>query len=308
MLQIFFPLLDPVIHTPSQTFSRCPFLFTVSACLPFCPATTNSISPLLLAVCAVSSRYYDTEPERAEKDPIYPLAIHFARLEASTALIKGWKSVELCQAYILMAAYCPPAHRWEEDRAWIFTGLAIRIAMDLGMHLPSWSKPQSEQQEREALNKTRTWMICYSMDRSMAAQYGKPCTINDEYMECYPPNFYASSQCSSVYDIHICAYNALLRIVGQMHTELCASDLASISTNTYTRLQVCNARFAEELARCYNVWCPIMESCRIPNDEVCNMRIALWSLCVSNPSRFFVKVSADVIPYLTACTVIRGSS
>ena len=52
--------------------------------------------------------------------------MHFAKHSAATALIDGWKSVELCQAYILMAVYAVPAKRWEEDRSWLYTGLAIR--------------------------------------------------------------------------------------------------------------------------------------------------------------------------------------
>ena len=74
----------------------------------------------MIAVCAISSRYY------AEKSEIYPIAMHFAKHSAANALIDGWKSVELCQAYILMSIYAVPARRWEEDRSWLYTGLAIR--------------------------------------------------------------------------------------------------------------------------------------------------------------------------------------
>ena len=73
-----------------------------------------------IKVCAVSSRYY------TEKSEIYPIAMHFAKHSAANALIDGWKSVELCQAYILMSIYAVPARRWEEDRSWLYTGLAIR--------------------------------------------------------------------------------------------------------------------------------------------------------------------------------------
>lgn len=72
-------------------------------------------------VCAISSRYY------TEKSEIYPIAMHFAKHAAANALIDGWKSVELCQAYILMSIYAVPARRWEEDRSWLYTGLAIRF-------------------------------------------------------------------------------------------------------------------------------------------------------------------------------------
>jgi len=71
-------------------------------------------------VCAVSSRYY------REKSEIYPIAMHFARHAAANALVDGWKSVELCQAYVLLSTYGVPAKRWEEDRGWLYIGLAIR--------------------------------------------------------------------------------------------------------------------------------------------------------------------------------------
>ncbi|KAF7798317.1 hypothetical protein EIP86_009538 [Pleurotus ostreatoroseus] len=147
-------VLDPVLHTPATTFARCPFLFTV--------------------VCAVASRYY------ADKSEIYPIAMHFAKHAAANALITGWKSVELAQAYILMSVYGVPARRWEEDRGWLYTGLATRIATDLNLHHVPPFKPTSERQEREFINKIRVWLNCYNMDRSTATQFGKPSTIKED--------------------------------------------------------------------------------------------------------------------------------
>ena len=106
--------------------------------------------------------------------------MHFAKHAAATALIDGWKSVELCQAYILMAVYAQPARRWEEDRSWLYIGLAIRLATDLNLHQASSIKPTSEAHERELLNRTRVWMICFNLDRSSATQFGKPSTIKED--------------------------------------------------------------------------------------------------------------------------------
>lgn len=117
--QPFVSLLDPVLHTPASTFARCPFLFTVGefivVALKYWLLWIDG-----LQVCAIASRYY------VEKSEIYPIAMHFAKHSAANALIDGWKSVELCQAYILMSIYAVPARRWEEDRSWLYTGLAIR--------------------------------------------------------------------------------------------------------------------------------------------------------------------------------------
>ena len=59
----------------------------------------TSIKPHI--VCAIALRYSD-------KPEVYPIAMHFAKSAASSALIDGWKSVELCQAYILMSIYVFP--------------------------------------------------------------------------------------------------------------------------------------------------------------------------------------------------------
>ncbi|KAF5376493.1 hypothetical protein D9615_008666 [Tricholomella constricta] len=190
----FISLLDPFLHTPASTFARCPFLFTV--------------------ICAISSRYY------SEKSEIYPIAMHFAKHSAANALIDGWKSVELCQAYILMSVYAVPARRWEEDRSWLYTGLAIRIATDLNLHQVSTTKPQSEKQEREILNRTRVWMICFNLDRSTATQFGKPSTIKEDYIMRNAKEWYKKSKYNHPYDVHLCAYSALLRIVAKYHDEI----------------------------------------------------------------------------------------
>jgi hypothetical protein len=111
------PLLDATLHTPDSTFTRSPFLFSVSKYPGQFPRyETHCFFP----VCAITCRYI---PRLSH---IYPLAMHFAKNEAATALLHGMKTVELAQAFIMMALYSSPAKRWEEDRGWLYTGLAIR--------------------------------------------------------------------------------------------------------------------------------------------------------------------------------------
>lgn len=70
--------------TVQSTFARCPFLFTI--------------------VCATAARYYAKRPE------LYTIAMHFARDAASSCLTKGFKSIELVQAYIIMVRAHAIAH------------------------------------------------------------------------------------------------------------------------------------------------------------------------------------------------------
>lgn len=57
---------------------------------------------------------------------LYQMIMPCAKALAANMLIDGWKSVEICQAYILLAGYPVPPRRWEEDRSWLYLGLAIR--------------------------------------------------------------------------------------------------------------------------------------------------------------------------------------
>ncbi|KDR72902.1 hypothetical protein GALMADRAFT_73007 [Galerina marginata CBS 339.88] len=250
----FISLLDPVLHTPASTFARCPFLFTV--------------------VCAISSRYY------AEKSEIYPIAMHFAKHSAANALIDGWKSVELCQAYILMSIYAVPARRWEEDRSWLYTGLAIRIATDLNLHIVSTTKPQNEKQEREILNKTRVWMICFNLDRSTATQFGKPSTIKEDFVVRNAKDWYKKSQYNLNLDLHLCGYLALLQIVAKFHEEIFNDPSAPTGLNRKVNFRAVTLAHNEHLTRYQEEWAQKFKEDSDPNDPACTLRCSLLPFLV----------------------------
>ncbi|KAJ7208439.1 hypothetical protein B0H12DRAFT_1034254 [Mycena haematopus] len=248
----FIALLDPVLHTPASTFARCPFLFTV--------------------VCAVSSRYY---PEKSE---IYPIAMHFAKHSAANALIDGWKSVELCQAYILLSIYAVPARKWEEDRSWLYTGLAIRLATDLNLHQVPSSKAVkgNEKQERELLNRTRVWMICFNLDRSSATQYGKPPTIKQDYvMRHGSDEWYKKSPYNTVYDIHMCAYTALLLVVAGFHDDIFSDPTSPSGLNKRVDFRSVTLTHDAKLTAFSDEWSKRFAQESDPNDRKCLVRCKL---------------------------------
>ncbi|KAF9483717.1 hypothetical protein BDN70DRAFT_799393 [Pholiota conissans] len=251
----FISLLDPVLHTPASTFARCPFLFTV--------------------ICAISSRYY------AEKSEIYPIAMHFAKHSAANALIDGWKSVELCQAYILMSIYAVPARRWEEDRSWLYTGLAIRIATDLNLHHVSTVKPQSELQEREILNKTRVWMICFNLDRSTATQFGKPSTIKEDFILRNAKDWYKKSQYNLIYDVHLCGYSALLQIVAKFHDEIFSDPSSPTGLNRKVDFRTVTLAHDAHLTAYDEEWSKRFKDDSDPEDPTCTLRCSLQPFLVA---------------------------
>lgn len=104
-------VLDPDLHTARFVLARCPFLFTVGT--RFSPGlhTSAHIAPVL----AIAARDY---PKR----DLYPLLMQEAKSLCGMALVERWKSVEIVQAFALLAMFPPPSRRWEEDRSWMYLG------------------------------------------------------------------------------------------------------------------------------------------------------------------------------------------
>ena len=156
--------------------------------------------------------------------------MRYAHMSAGMALINGKKDVDMCHAYILMSL-CPlPVKRLEEQRSWLYLGLAIRfvwycllipclliviyrVATELNLHLPVATIPQDEKPAREILNRARVWMNCFNLDRSTGGQYGKPPIINSmDYQANHSQNWWKSSPFNMRnFDIQICCYNHCLR-------------------------------------------------------------------------------------------------
>ncbi|KAK0471072.1 hypothetical protein IW261DRAFT_912826 [Armillaria novae-zelandiae] len=189
----FIAILDPVLFTPKSTLARCPVLFTV--------------------ICAIASRYYPP------KSSIYPIAMHFAKHSAAKALIHDeTRSVELCQAYILMSSYVVSERSWEKDLNWLYTGLAISIATALRLDQIPKINPATENEEREYLNRLRVWQLCFQIDRGAAVQYGRPWMMEDIIIR-HSAEWYEQSHYALDYDVHTWGYSTLLLIVTRFHKE-----------------------------------------------------------------------------------------
>jgi hypothetical protein len=63
-------------------------------------------------------------------------------------------------------------------------GMAIRMATDLNLHRKNTSSKhdtvEGRMRDREIRNRERTWILCFTLDRSFSAQMGKPHSIKEE--------------------------------------------------------------------------------------------------------------------------------
>ncbi|KAF8514669.1 hypothetical protein JB92DRAFT_2718976, partial [Gautieria morchelliformis] len=242
----FVSVLDPVLHTVSSVYERCPFLFTV--------------------VLAVASRYLPSRPG------LHKIAMHFAKAGAATAFVDGVKSVEAAQAYLLLSVYGLPARRWEEDRSWFYGGLASRIATDLGLHRASATRPLSERHERELLNRVRTWLNVYNVDRSSSTQWGKPTGVTEDAAIRSAKAWYRRSRYNHTHDVHLVAYTELLRIVSRFHEKVYSDPHAPNGLNKRCDFRAITEETEIEIRGWHDEveWSYANES--DPNDPVCVFR------------------------------------
>ncbi|CAG8509341.1 157_t:CDS:2 [Ambispora leptoticha] len=127
-------------------------------------SNNSSILILLYAIFAISSRFID---QPAVRDGFFERAKELLKDEFDDA------QLSTLQALLIMAAYQQGA---KNSRTWIYTGLAIRIAQDMGLHRDSakWSLDEKQTEVRK-----RVWWSCYMSDRFISAGLGRPMIINE---------------------------------------------------------------------------------------------------------------------------------
>jgi hypothetical protein len=75
-------------------------------------------------VCAISSKFYTARPD------LHPRLQELAKKLSFTVPSKGYKSVEIVQAYLLLSLWgCGAVERYELDGTWMMLGMAIRSVL-----------------------------------------------------------------------------------------------------------------------------------------------------------------------------------
>ncbi|KAF8675044.1 hypothetical protein RHS04_06817 [Rhizoctonia solani] len=218
-------VLDPGLHTSARAVLwRCPFLFTV--------------------VIAIAARDY--KPEQ------YPILMQEAKTMAGLALTTWSKSIEIVQAFVLLATFPPPSRRWDEDRTWLYLGYATRMAGDLQLNRPADRPFPSEMAEREHLNRIRTWLICHNLDQSWnsvsaAAKLGKQTSMQEDPVILGSKTWWKSSKYNMNFDIHLCAFTQICIIFRKYFTLLGADSSSIYNLNNHVDVGLLADGFTKEI-------------------------------------------------------------
>ncbi|OGM40720.1 hypothetical protein ABOM_011034 [Aspergillus bombycis] len=126
---------------------------------------------LIFALGCQLSQTIEPENRAATADSFFSRAKHLIQINI-------WQpsSTPLVQCLLLMSQYLQSTDH--ADQCWIVTGMAIRGAQSLGLHLPETSARLASDQGKELLR--RIWHGCVLMDRVVALTLGRPTMISKE--------------------------------------------------------------------------------------------------------------------------------
>ncbi|ORX47777.1 hypothetical protein DM01DRAFT_1292516 [Hesseltinella vesiculosa] len=156
-----------------------------------------AISPLLLnAIYCLASRV--SNDPRVIAEPGKPESAGELYFERAKLLLDNYydvPSISTVQALLLLA--CHQQGTMKSARAWLYGGLAFRMALDLGLNrnCDHWHIPDDEKERRK-----RVFWCCFVMDRLASANYGRtstfeesdcdvPFPLDDDDEPLFPPSF-----------------------------------------------------------------------------------------------------------------------
>ncbi|KIY49708.1 hypothetical protein FISHEDRAFT_72344 [Fistulina hepatica ATCC 64428] len=153
---------------------------------------------LLLAVCALAARYVDPIPPSRYGSPSSGIPEmwdagdeYMADAKLALDLCYLNPRVATCQALLLLAYR--EVGLGSTTNAWIYSGTAIRMAQDLGMHrnADDWVRPGLGGQlfsDAELMERRRVWYGCVYMDKYVATYIGRPVAILERDFDTPLPN------------------------------------------------------------------------------------------------------------------------
>ncbi|UZJ57557.1 hypothetical protein CBS101457_006877 [Exobasidium rhododendri] len=219
-------VIDPEWNTFVRVKRDCPFLF---ACIIYV-ASTYSRERLDLR-----------EELREEMDVMI-----------GNVITKGEKSVSIVQGFLFLYFFNTPPPNAENDTSWLYSGIAIRLASELNLGCATRLGKESE---RDRVNRERTWIMMFIVDRSLCTTRGKAWTIRDDDDLIRSSDTWCDKAACIPSDISGSMFADLLKLTSRqidtLNTTLFASD---VFENPATDCEGMMRSMNEELRECKRRW------------------------------------------------------
>jgi hypothetical protein len=181
----------------------------------------------------------------------------------------------------------------------------------MNLHLPITAEPQNEQHAREMLNRTRVWLNCFNLDRSTGSEYGKPPIVtNSDYVANHSETWWNSSAYNIPhFDIHLCAYNAELKVMAKFRERIYTDPHHPTGLNMNADFEQIASETDDELKQLGDKWFKLLSQTDMTVPQNC-FRTDLLRLAYSYArlialafgfQHAFGKSHTDENPFLQRC-------
>ncbi|KAF9438087.1 hypothetical protein BGZ76_009780, partial [Entomortierella beljakovae] len=133
---------------------------------------------LLVAICAAGAKYSDHEALCAEPGNLPTIGEQFLT-HARILLQDRFDMPSMSTLQALLILYWCQVQTGRARLRFMYVGMAIRMAQEMGLNRPVNSKKLKEMSEREVQIRKTIWWSCYQADRWTSAALGKPMVISD---------------------------------------------------------------------------------------------------------------------------------
>ncbi|PKY03000.1 hypothetical protein P168DRAFT_311552 [Aspergillus campestris IBT 28561] len=170
---------------------------------------------LAMSTITTSPGVADADARIAESDVFYQRGLGLCGSE----ILRG-TTVEVVQFLLLMGQYLQGTQK--SVQAWTIHGLAVKAALQLGLHSRDASRAFSpvEQETRK-----RTWYGCVVLDRTLSMTFGRPAAIPDSYVKLELPAAHPDLNTSAVIEtetscLSLSFFNSSIELYKHMWTIL----------------------------------------------------------------------------------------
>ncbi|KAG9321448.1 hypothetical protein KVV02_000320 [Mortierella alpina] len=142
----------------------------------------DAVSPpdplLLVAICAAGAKYSDHEGLCAEAGKLSSIGEQFLT-HARILLQDRFDMPSMSTLQALLILYWCQVQTGRASLRFMYVGMAIRMAQEMGLNRQLDAKRSRETDDREIQIRKTIWWSCYQADRWTSAALGKPMVISD---------------------------------------------------------------------------------------------------------------------------------
>ncbi|KAI9488059.1 fungal-specific transcription factor domain-containing protein [Zychaea mexicana] len=145
-----------------------------------CISATTISQSLVYAMCAYTCyRLSAKDPLFETNKPSRDTAFRYFTDKAADLIKDEYFVSRLATVQALILICAQPVVATDQNRNWVFSGLAVRMAQEFRLHRLATNPPSTIQDEKQLNWYKRIWCAVYNIDRWNAAAMGRPLAIAD---------------------------------------------------------------------------------------------------------------------------------